>query len=308
MNLTYVKTVNLLLDIAPTVFQTPRFALKGGTALNLFIQDLPRLSVDIDFVFIDHKLDRDAALDEISQELKRIELAIIGMGYQAKIRKMYSGDEVKIIISNDEVEVKIEVNFVFRGTVLPLQNLALSTKTQKLFSRNIHLPVLSSSELYGSKLVAAMDRQHPRDFFDVLKMYESHGLSSGILDCFVAYLAGHNRPVHEVLFPNAQQIEETFKNEFVGMTSEPINVEELKKIQAKLMIEIPQALTFNHRKFLLSLVMTTPDWSLLPFAHLQEMPAIKWKLKNLKSLKLKNPAKFQLQREELEHRFRQSSS
>jgi len=308
MNLTFVQTVNLLLDIAPTVFQTPRFALKGGTALNLFIQDLPRLSVDIDFVFIDHKLDRDAALDEISQELKRIELAIIGMGYQAKIRKMYSGDEVKIIISNDEVEVKIEVNFVFRGTVLPLQNLALSTKTQKLFSRNIHLPVLSSSELYGSKLVAAMDRQHPRDFFDVLKMYESHGLSSGILDCFVAYLAGHNRPVHEVLFPNAQQIEETFKNEFVGMTSEPINVEELKKIQAKLMIEIPQALTFNHRKFLLSLVMTTPDWSLLPFAHLQEMPAIKWKLKNLKSLKLKNPAKFQLQREELEHRFRQSSS
>ena len=308
MNLTYVQTVNLLLDVAPIVFQTPRFALKGGTALNLFIQDIPRLSVDIDVVFIDHQLDRDAALDEIAQELNRIELAIIEMGYQATIRKMHSGDEVKIIISNAEVEVKIEVNFVFRGTVLPLQNLSLSTKTQKLFSRNILLPVLSTSELYGSKLVAAMDRQHPRDLFDVLKMYESHGLASGILDCFVAYLAGHNRPVHEVLFANAQPIEETFKNEFVGMTSEPINVEQLKRIQTKLITELPQALTYNHRNFLLSLVMATPDWSLLPFAHLQEMPAIKWKLKNLKSLKLKNPVKFQLQREELERRFRQSTS
>ena len=40
MNPTYVQTVNLLLDIAPTVFQTPRFAMKGGTALNLFVQDM----------------------------------------------------------------------------------------------------------------------------------------------------------------------------------------------------------------------------------------------------------------------------
>ncbi|MFM2073902.1 MAG: hypothetical protein RJB34_207 [Pseudomonadota bacterium] len=43
MNPAYVQTVNLLLDIAPTVFQTPRFAIKGGTALNLFVQDMLRL-------------------------------------------------------------------------------------------------------------------------------------------------------------------------------------------------------------------------------------------------------------------------
>ena len=76
MNPIYVQTVNLLLDIAPTVFQTPRFAMKGGTALNLFVQDLPRLSVDIDVVFINHQADRDNALKEIAQELQRIETAI----------------------------------------------------------------------------------------------------------------------------------------------------------------------------------------------------------------------------------------
>lgn len=51
MTPTYVATVRLLLDVAPDVFRGGEFALKGGTALNLFVQDMPRLSVDIDAVF-----------------------------------------------------------------------------------------------------------------------------------------------------------------------------------------------------------------------------------------------------------------
>jgi predicted nucleotidyltransferase component of viral defense system len=305
MNPTYVQTVNLLLDIAPTVFQTPRFAMKGGTALNLFVQDLPRLSVDIDVVFINHLADRDTALEEIAQEIQRIEAAIAEMGYETRTRKVHGGDEVKLDIFSAEAEVKVEVNFVFLGTVLPVQTRSLSEKTQALFSKNIQIPVLSPSELYGSKLVAAMDRQHPRDFFDILKMYESHGLTQEILDCFVVYLAGHNRPVHEVLFSNPQPMEETFKNEFVGMTSEPIDLNALLNTQQRLMAELPQALTQNHRNFLLSLVQAKPDWSLLPFKHLQDMPAIKWKLQNLSNLKSKNPAKFRFQHEALNQRFEQ---
>jgi predicted nucleotidyltransferase component of viral defense system len=303
MNPAYVQTFNLLLDIAPTVFQTPRFAMKGGTALNLFVQDLPRLSVDIDVVFINHLADRNTALEEIAQEIQRIESAIAAMGYETRTRKVHGGDEVKLDIFSAEAEVKVEVNFVFRGTVLPVQTRSLSAKTQALFSKNIQIPVLSPSELYGSKLVAAMDRQHPRDLFDVLKMYESHGLTQEILDCFVVYLAGHNRPVHEVLFSNPQPMGETFKNEFVGMTSEAIELNALLYTQQRLMAELPQALTQNHRNFLLSLVDTVPDWSLLPFNHLKDMPAIKWKLQNLNNLKSKNPAKFRVQHEALEQRL-----
>jgi len=299
----YVQTVNLLLDIAPAVFQTPRFAMKGGTALNLFVQDLPRLSVDIDVVFIDYHFEREAALEEISRELKRIESATTEMGYDSQIIKTRGGDEVKIAIFSPEAEVKVEVNFVFRGTVLPVQTRSLSARTQALFSRNIQIPVLSPQELYGGKLVAAMDRQHPRDFFDVLKMYESHGLTQEILDCFVVYLAGHNRPVHEVLFSNPQPMAETFNNEFVGMTSDPISLIELNLTQKRLMAELPQALTREHRDFLLSLVQATPDWSLMPFNHLHQMPAIKWKLMNLVKLKKSNPNKFAQQHEMLSARF-----
>lgn len=304
MNPVYVQTVNLLLDIAPTVFQTPRFAMKGGTALNLFVQDLPRLSVDIDVVFVDHRLDRDRALQEISQELKRIEFQTRLMGHEAQIRKVRSGDEVKIAISGPEVEVKVEVNFVFRGTLLPVQIHSLSAKTQALFARNIQVPILSPSELYGSKLVAAMDRQHPRDLFDVQRMYESHGLTQDMLDCFVAYLAGHNRPVHEVLFSSPQPMDEAFNNEFAGMTSMPVTLEALKKTQERLMAELPRALTHHHREFLLSLVQARPDWSHLPFGHLHEMPALKWKLHNLERLKSVSAKKFIFQQDELEKRLR----
>jgi predicted nucleotidyltransferase component of viral defense system len=65
MNQDYIDTVRLLLAVAPAVFQSPRFAMKGGTALNLFVQDMPRLSVDIDVAFTDHTLDREAALRAI---------------------------------------------------------------------------------------------------------------------------------------------------------------------------------------------------------------------------------------------------
>jgi len=89
------------------------------------------------------------------------------------------------------------------------------------------------------------------------------------------------------------------------MTSEPINLDALLNTQQRLMVEIPQALTQNHRNFLLSLVETKPDWSLLPFNHLQDMPAIKWKLRNLNNLRSKNLTKFQFQREALHQQFKQ---
>lgn len=306
MNQTYTQTVAVLLEIAPSVFRSTSFAMKGGTALNLFVQDMPRLSVDIDVVFCDHAADREQALAQIANELTRIKLEIESMGYVADIKKTKTGDEVKMFVSGPNAEVKIEVNFVFRGTVLPIQKRSLTKKTQETFSTNIEIPTLSPSEIYGSKLVAAMDRQHPRDIFDIKKMYESHGLTPEIVDCFVVYLAGHNRPIHEVLFPNLQMLDVTFKNEFVGMTSEEISIEELVATRAKLMAELPAALHKEHIDFLLSLVKADPDWSKMPYSHLKDLPALKWKTLNLKNLQAKNPKQFEFQYAELKRRLESS--
>ena len=48
----YVDAVRLLLRVVPDIFKNEIFAMKGGTAINLFVQDMPRLSVDIDVVYV----------------------------------------------------------------------------------------------------------------------------------------------------------------------------------------------------------------------------------------------------------------
>ena len=229
------------------------------------------------------------------------------MGYRAQLPTPKSGDEVKLLIERNGVQVKVEVNFIFRGTVLPVTQRSLIPTAQELFTTDITLPVLDTAELYGDKLVAAMDRQHPRDIFDVLKMTEQFGWEPPFVDCFVAYLAGHNRPVHEVLFPKQLQLEPSFSNEFAGMSRDPVDLTVLQQTQARLLTELPRALSESHRHFLLSLVRAEPAWELMPFAHLQHLPALRWKLLNLQKLKARDADRFAAQHDELDMRFRNPS-
>ncbi|MGB4059508.1 MAG: nucleotidyl transferase AbiEii/AbiGii toxin family protein [Burkholderiaceae bacterium] len=304
MNEIYIRTVQLLLDVAPTVFDTTAFAMKGGTAINLFVQDMPRLSVDIDVVFIPHALKRIDALKTIADELASAQSKLQKMGYEAALRKSQDGTEAKMFVRSQQAEVKVEVNFVFRGTVLPPQRRSLTPAAQNLFAANIQVPVLDNAELYGSKLVAALDRQHPRDLFDVQLMLARHGWEEPLLDCFVVYLAGHNRPTHEVLFPKEKQLEAIFAAEFDGMTRTPVSLASLLETRRQMLAELPRALLPRQRDFLMSMVQAEPDWSLLPYAHAAQLPALQWKLQNLIRLK-KNVSKFNLQRRELAGRFAQ---
>jgi hypothetical protein len=208
-----------------------------------------------------------------------------------------------MFVTDDTSEVKVEVNFVFRGTVLPPIRSSLTAAAQTLFAANIVVQMLAIPELYGSKLVAAMDRQHPRDLFDVLHMFDRFGLPPDFVDCFVAYLAGHNRPVHEVLFAQPQPLADVFASEFIGMTSTPVTLEQLEATRARLFESLPKALTTAHRTFLLSLVQSSPDWSQMPFAHLKDLPAVRWKLMNLAKLSKSNPQRFAQQHDELAARL-----
>jgi predicted nucleotidyltransferase component of viral defense system len=307
MNQDYVDTVRLLLAIAPAVFRSPHFALKGGTALNLFLHDMPRLSVDIDVVFTDHTRNREDVLRTIAANLKAAKSAISAMGFRATLPTTKSGDDVKLFVEGNGLQVKVEVNFVFRGTVLPVQQRPLNTVAQELFTTDLTLPVLDPAELYGGKLVAAMDRQHPRDMFDVSKMFEIFGWQSSFVDCFVAYLAGHNRPIHEVLFPKRIPLEPAFTNEFTGLTNDELSLTLLEQTQERLIEQLPRNLTTAHREFLLSMVRAEPEWSLLPFAHLQHLPALQWKLLNLRKLKSRDAGRFSAQERELVARFKDLS-
>jgi predicted nucleotidyltransferase component of viral defense system len=300
MDKTYADTVRLLLSVAPDVFANDIFAMKGGTAINLFVQDMPRLSVDIDIVYTPWQTPREQALQAIGDELDAITNRLSRLGLST--RKVYSKDigDTKLLIDNAETQVKVEVNVVFRGTVLPVERHSLSPKTAELFSAALGLPILAPAELYGSKLVAAMDRQHPRDLFDVLKMFESGGLSDVAVECFVTYLAGHNRPTHEVLFGNEKNIAHEYDQHFVGMTTEPVGLDLLLETRTRLREELARRLTDKHKQFLIGLARTRPDWTLLQCPHASELPALRWKLNNLQTFSQRRPADFEKQASTLE--------
>lgn len=299
MDKRYVDAVRLLLNVAPDAFAEPGFALKGGTAINLFINAMPRLSVDIDIVYTDHQTSRETAIASIASRLNHLQSSLADRGLQTDLAADARGEESKLFIRRGGSQIKIEINRVFRGTLMDVDHRQICPEAQDAFATNLTVPVLATAELFGSKLVAAMDRQHPRDFFDVLGMFATCGLTREIVDCFVSYLAGHNRPVHEALFPNKLNIAPAFENEFVGMTKNPIKLEELRETQERLFRELPAALTDNHRKFLLGIVSDEPDWELIGFPHLSELPAVRWKIENIRKLKRANPHKFTQQTEEL---------
>lgn len=295
MDKAYADTVRLLLTAAPDVFANDIFAMKGGTAINLFVQDMPRLSVDIDVVYTPWQTPREQALKAISNELDAIAGRLGQLGLTTRTVTSREIGDTKLLIENAEAQVKVEVNVVFRGTVLPVERYPLSPKTADLFSMALELPILAPAELYGSKLVAAMDRQHPRDLFDVLKMFESGGLSDAVVECFVTYLAGHNRPTHEVLFGNEKDIAHEYHQNFVGMTTEPVGLDALLEVRARLREELPQRLTAKQRLFLVGLARAQPDWTLLQCPHASALPALRWKLGNLQTFSQRRPADFEKQ-------------
>lgn len=133
-------------------------------------------------------------------------------------------------------------------------------------------------------------------------MLASQVWSEALLDCFVFYLAEHNRPTHEVLFPNEKLLEDVFTCEFEGMTSTHAHLDDLLATRRRMLSELPHALLPRHREFLLSMVRAEPDWSLLPYAHLENLPALQWKLHNLNQLR-KNAVKFKQQHDELAARM-----
>ncbi|HOD16411.1 MAG TPA: nucleotidyl transferase AbiEii/AbiGii toxin family protein [Candidatus Cloacimonadota bacterium] len=300
----YISIVSLLLDTLPHVFDQGGFALKGGTAINFFLQDMPRMSVDIDLVYTDHE-ERDSALKSIESKLNAIADKLRDkLSLDVKSSSSGSDHESKLFITRDKATVKVEVNHVFRGSVYPIVKGVLSKHTEDHFSRSLTVPMLDPDELYASKIVAALDRQHPRDLFDVMLLLDKGGINQRLRRAFTVYLAGHYRPIHELLPPNPQNIKRAFQSEFSGMTTDPdITIEQLENARTQLFSEFPSSLDDRERSFLLSIKRLKPEWDILGIPGIEKLPAIKWKLINIENLSKNNPTKYKKMVKALEERL-----
>jgi predicted nucleotidyltransferase component of viral defense system len=303
VNRLYLDSARLLTRVAPLVLVDDTFALKGGTAINLFVRDMPRLSVDLDLVFPDHTLPREQALRRINEAIRQSVARLKKQGFQTHAPASADAGETKLLVRQGAIEVKIEVNFVMRGTVNPVRMASLTQNARDTLLADLEIPVVSLEDVYGGKLVAALDRQHPRDLFDVMQLFAHEGITAGIRRAFVVYLASHNRPVHEVLFPSLRDVRQEFEHNFAGMTVEAVELDALLAARERMVRELQQGLTADERKFLLSLVAAEPDWKLLDVPHLERLPGLRWKLQNLERLRKADAGKFAEQSDELVRLF-----
>jgi hypothetical protein len=225
MKYTYKKQVALLIDILTEIVKEDNFALHGGTAINLFHLNMPRLSVDIDLTFV-------------------------------------------------------------------------PCRAEEEFDKFCELKTVSIGQLWGGKINAALERQHPRDIFDVKNMLREIGFTEEIKQGFLFFLLCSKRPIDEVLNPNFTSQRVIFDSQFSGMTNEEFTYEEFEKIRSELVPLIQKSLTNNEKEFLLSFVSGNPNWKDCDYSN---YPAIKWKQLNVNKLKQENPIKFSENVRKLEH-------
>ncbi|MDO4937468.1 MAG: nucleotidyl transferase AbiEii/AbiGii toxin family protein [Sutterellaceae bacterium] len=298
----YKEQIELLLAVAEGFATGSNFVLKGGNAINLFVENMPRVSFDLDYVFCDSSLARAEALARIDNDLKSVCRTLTEEGFRCFMNN--APTEAKCVISRGKASVKVEVNTVFRGTLKPVCLRSICPRAEDIFRRPLQVSVLDTDELYAGKFVAALDRQHPRDFYDVRRFWQrGEAVTESLLDCFVVYLAASNRPAHEVLFGPDRLDEGLFHRVTEPTLFEPSKWDDLKEVRCKLKKEIISKMTPQHRRFLVSVTRAQPQWELLPFAGLSSLPAIQWKLRNLKKLAETNSAKFEAQGSALEDGF-----
>jgi predicted nucleotidyltransferase component of viral defense system len=292
MNEAYREQVRLMLDLLPFVAEESIFALKGGTAINFFVRDMPRLSVDIDLTYLPLE-GRAASLAGISAGLARIRAEAERRLPGARLTLVPQGDdmEVKVHCQRGRARVKVEVNPLQRGALWPVRKLACTDAVQETFESYVEVPVVSHAELFGGKVSAALDRQHPRDLFDVRQLLDVEGFGDDVRAGLLMNLIGHRRPIVELLNPEAKDQRQTFAGEFAGMTLLPFDYAVHEATFAELTAAVRASLAPAERTFLVGFEEGSPDWSLFPATGAERLPAPRWKLLNIQKLRSENPAK-----------------
>lgn len=287
----YAQQVRLLVGCLPSIAKFDVFALKGGTAINLFYRDMPRLSVDIDLTYLPVQ-DRATSLGAIDSTLDAICEDLLKVMPDAKTQRIAGGsdNDTRILVRNRNATIKIETSPVARGTVHAPKLMPVSDVVVDEFGF-AEMQVLAFEDLYGGKLHATVDRQHPRDLYDVKLLYENEGLTTDLFRTFLVYVASSSRPPHELLRPSEQALDERFVAEFDGMTIDAVTTDELRDVRSRLFADLLSSLDDEAMRFLLTLHDCAPDFDAIGLPQAANLPAVRWKLQNLEKLRRNNEAK-----------------
>lgn len=298
MNDIYRRKVELLLRILPFVTDEECFAIHGGTAINLFVKNLYRLSVDIDVTYIPIE-DRNTSIDHINEALVRIANRV--KRQFRDVRVIPRLDICKITCESRGCQVKIEVNQTKRGLVCgDAALLPLCEKAQSEFGMDVDARIVSLPQLYGGKISAALSRQHPRDIFDVKQMeIPLADIKEGLIFC----LLGSDRPIHESFAPNLIDQREAMEHQFAGMSQIPFSYDDFESTRDKLIRDINSVMTEEDKLFLIQFEDLALNWADTKYSSFMEYPSVRWKTQNLQKLKDSNPKKLKAEADKLRKIF-----
>lgn len=288
MDRRYADRVALLVEILPSLGSELRFALKGGTAINLFEHDLPRLSVDIDLAWLPVR-DFDTDAGQITEALTALAHRLAAPPMQLQVRTSAGAATItRLVASRGRAQVQIETTPVMRGTVHPVRRMDLRPGVEREFG-SAQVQVLDFADLYGGKLAAALSRQHPRDIFDIGVLMDTNGMDAALFRTFLVYLTASPKPAAEMLAPGEPKyFAEVYESQFRGMTREPVSLQWLLDMRTRLLAELPRLVDDDAAGFLLSVERESPDFSLINLPQAEALPAVRRKLQNLA---LRSPAK-----------------
>ena len=294
----YKERVRLLLQLIPIVSEIDDFAIHGGTAINLFLLDLPRYSVDIDVTFIPIK-SREETFSDIKNRLTTL---------KEKIKRLFPKMVIeekpnKINCSLSGTLIKIEINGTKRGLIEPSLISPLCNLAQTEFQTFCEAKIVSFSQLYGGKISAALDRQHPRDLFDIKLMFEMTNNFEDIRKGFLYCILGGDRPIVESLAPNRTDQSETLEKQFAGMTDIPFSYSDFEDTREKLITFINTNLTDEDKEFFLNFEDGNPLSKYADYQEFLKFPSVQWKQLNIDKLKSDNPAKHKQGIEKLAQHF-----
>ena len=271
--------VKLVVRALPFVSAQEMFALKGGTAINLFLRELPRLSVDIDLVYLPSRSwksavqDMNRGLETVCQDIVKhfpnVQICQLGRVSAPKRRLIQNGHSVQI-----------EVSPVTRCTVWPPSTMPISSAAEELFGR-VSARVSSFYDVYAGKICAALSRQHVRDLFDIAELLQNEGIDRKLFETFLVYLIGGQRPIAELLQPIKQPIEDSVVSTLNSMAFKKVTADDLNDARDSLIQVVHNSLTARDREFLLSVKRMEPDWSLIDIPGVDGLPAVQFKLMNL---------------------------
>ena len=189
-----------------------KVVLKGGTAINLTVFDMPRLSVDIDLDYCCNS-DKETMMADravIGQEILG-HMQSNGYTLHPSSKNTHALDSWVFSYLNaggNRDNIKIEINYMMRAHILE----PLTRKTSVPFIEEVDVYALAPLELFGSKIKALIERAAPRDMYDVNRMIKENIFKEDQMDMLrkivVFYLAvgGKNKPEKAYSFERIRNI------------------------------------------------------------------------------------------------------